>query len=95
MATLDVNTLNAMAVDTAVTTECQFTMYVRGLTGTHLHHHVMFEVSPDNGVNWCEVNGSVLGEGVMTISVSCTRIRAKVTEVEGAASTVDVTIIGK
>jgi hypothetical protein len=70
-------------------------MFVEGKTGAHANHIITLEMSPD-GVTWFDTPHTVTGEGNdHYIETVCDSIRAKVTTLEGVASTVDITIMGK
>lgn len=70
-------------------------MYVIADTGTHATHVITLQVSPDD-TNWYNTTHTVTGVGFthedMCIGHS---VRAKVTTLEGAPSTVDVMIFAK
>lgn len=65
-------------------------------SGTHATHVVKLEVSMDK-TNWFTTSLSITGTGITTTSFfSLTKFaRLKVTTVEGAASTVDLTMQAK
>ena len=90
--TLDTNTALAVAGATTVTTETVVSLYVFGKTGAHKKHEVILQVSPD-GTNWLDIPRVIRGIGVLTVTVSATKIRACVLKREGATSTIDFHII--
>lgn len=92
-AVLDTNVLNANGAEVTITTQTLVTLYVNGKTGTHANHKVMLEVSPDSGTTWVGTRATVEGEGCVSLTAVCTKVRAKVTRVEGATSTVDVWVL--
>ncbi len=90
--TLNTNSALAVAGATTITTETVVSLYVFEKTGTHKKHEVILQVSPD-GTNWIDVPRVVRGKGVLTVTVSATKIRACVLKSEGATSTIDFHLV--
>jgi len=71
-------------------------MYTIADTGASTTHVVTIQVSPDDGTTWFDTTHTVLGIGMTHDNVCIgTHIRAKVTIVEGAPSTIDIILIIK
>ncbi|MBL4820131.1 MAG: hypothetical protein JKY98_03935 [Gammaproteobacteria bacterium] len=69
--------------------------FVVANTGTHATHVITMQVSPD-GTNWFDTSHTITGVGNLhNIGCAAEQIRCKVTTLEGATSTVDITIIIK
>lgn len=69
--------------------------YVVANSGTHASHRAMLQISPD-GVNWFDTTHVVTGVGNLhDIGCATEEVRIKISTLEGAASTVDITIIIK
>jgi len=70
-------------------------LFVANVSGTSATHVTTVQISADN-VNWfdtsCTITGEGASEGMLLIGEW---VRAKVTTVEGAASTADITIVIK
>lgn len=68
-------------------------LIVKHVSGTHVTHIITIQVSRD-GTDWVNTNHSITGLGVLD-AVLClgNEYRARVTTVEGSASTADVTLI--
>lgn len=68
-------------------------LFVLDDTGTHATHVITIQISGD-GVNWEDTANTVTGTG-SKVNVLCIAgfVRAKVTTLEGGASTVDVTLV--
>lgn len=94
-ATLNTDSLVVTGASVTLTTETLVTLYVKGNTGTHANHKVMLEVSPDNGNTWVGTRATVEGEGCVSLTVVCTRVRAKITRAEGVTSTVKVWVLAR
>ena len=94
-ATLNTNSLGVTGAELTITTESLITLFVAAKTGSHNNHRVMLQVSPDAGTTWLNSPHSILGAGCYVVSLACTKVRAKVVEIEGATSTVDVWILAK
>lgn len=92
---LDTNTLGAVTSELALTTEKLVTMYLTDKTGEHHNHRVIFQVSPDNGTTWINCPPAILGVGVLVSEVVATKVRAKVSEIEGSASEVNIWILAR
>jgi len=73
-----------------------FSMQIIANTGTHTTHIIQLQCST-NDSNWHDVSGGgVTGTGIVdNLQVSTKFIRARVSTVEGAASTVDIIINAK
>lgn len=71
-------------------------MYTKVNTGASTTHVVTIQVSPDDKTTWFDTTHTVLGIGMTHDNVCvATHIRAKVTIVEGAPSTIDIILIIK
>ena len=95
MANLNTNSLDATAVDTAITTESVITFYVKKLTGTGGKYRIELQASPDNGTIWGPEGTVAKRPGVFTTIVAATRVRLKVVRAQGSVSTVEVFIVAK
>jgi hypothetical protein len=69
--------------------------YIVAATGAHTTHVATLQTSPD-GTNWFDTAHTITGVGELH-SVTCVadQIRVKITTAQGAASTVDITVIIK
>lgn len=91
---LNTNSLGVVTPSVVLGTNRLITLYVFSKTGASNNHRVGIEVSPDGGTSWILLSCSVLGEECETyIDIVATHVRAKVVEVEGGTSTVDVHIL--
>lgn len=69
--------------------------YVVAKSGAHTKHVAMLQISPD-GVNWFDTTHTVTGVGNLhDVVCAAEEVRIKITTLEGATSTVDITIIIK
>ena len=68
-------------------------LLVRGVSGAHVNHITTIQVSR-NGTDWVNTNHTITGVGVLD-AVLClgNHYRHRVTTVEGAASTADISLI--
>jgi len=68
-------------------------LIVKHVSGTHATHIITIQVSRD-GTDWVNTNHTITGVGVLD-AVLClgNEYRARLTTVEGSASTCDVTLI--
>lgn len=86
--------MGAAGAEVTVTTEKLYTLYVIAKTGTNANHRVILQVSPDNGTTWIDTSCEVIGAGACaSLSAVCTKVRAKVSEVEGATSTITAWVL--
>ena len=70
-------------------------LYIKAVSGTHGTHVVTLQISP-NGTDWFDTSHTITGIGELHgISCIAVELRAKVTTVEGATSTVDITVVVK
>ena len=85
---------NALTAGTTMPTHdaTYVTIDVKGISGAHSNHIVTLQISFNN-TDWTDTANTITGEGSKT-NVLCIApyVRAKVTTVESAASTIDVTI---
>jgi hypothetical protein len=71
-------------------------MSVRAASGTHATHVVTLQLSMDEGVTYEDTNHTITGIGnIHNVTCLTDFVRAKVTTLEGAASTVNISIVGK
>lgn len=92
---IDTNVLNTTTTSLRMDDAQNAGIYVTANTGAHANHVVTLQVSPDNS-NWQDTTHTVTGVGnVHDISCIAAWVRAKVTTIEGGASTSDITILIK
>lgn len=92
--TLDTNVLNATTSSIETFDATYVAVFVVDKAGAHTTHVITLQVSPDN-VNWFDTSLTVTGSPGKINGTLCIAnyVRGKVTTVEGAVSTVDITLI--
>ena len=71
-------------------------IYIKANTGSNTTHVVTLQVSADDGTTWYDTNHTITGIGNIHDALCiATHVRFKVTTLQGATSTVDITIIAK
>jgi len=91
---LNTNLLNDTSGPMDVSSALHVTMYVVDNSGAHLNHRVSLEVSPDNGATWI-TETPLVGLGCRNYDLVTLQVRVRVTETEGAPSTVFVHILAR
>ena len=94
--TLDTNS-NGAVTTTFSTLDGSHTrdIFIVPVTGTHVTHQVQVQGSPDEGTTWFDMWTPITGKGMLMGQVcQCGLLRAKVTTVEGAASTCKIYFFG-
>lgn len=84
--TMDANTLGATTSAMTLTGETVITLYVVDSTGSHKDHEIEMQLSPDaSGDIWMSC-GVIVGIGVLSRTISASRVRARVAYAEGSQS---------
>lgn len=83
------------AIDMARVTCGIITIYVVGVTGTHVNHVVTLQYSPDQS-SWIDGSNNIIGVGCLEIPATAARhVRLKVTTAEGGLSTSDIYLLAR
>ncbi len=93
MAVLDTNVQDAVAASVSVTAGDLVSLFVIEKTGASGKFRVQLQISPDSGTNWVNVGDTLSKTGHACFPCVVTDARAKVVDVQGATSTVDVFVL--
>ncbi len=75
--------------EVVVTSGSVISVYIINSTGDQ---EVTIDVSPDDGTSWVPVQKAIIGDGVLTVTVAATRVRASVHKA-AALSSGDIAIV--
>ena len=92
---LNANSLGAVTTAIELDEDEHLGIFILDNSGTHATHVITIQASPDN-TNWFDTSYTLTGTGFLNNTTIITRyIRAKVTTAEGAASVINVCVVGK